>query len=148
MGKKLRTLGLARGNEEQIPNIRVERVHVSTGYNPVEGNRRRKTAACERSPPRNPYRHDSPLFRRCRGRWGSSAMLRVRTCAELHHFELAEFSARGPVGQVQPQVLAERERRLPDDAAAAVVQRGVLRDLHVLARRHLVAHLQCAQCVT
>jgi hypothetical protein len=46
--KKLRivTLGLARGdrkwplNNGQIPNVRVVRVHVSTGYNRVEGIRR------------------------------------------------------------------------------------------------------------
>jgi hypothetical protein len=47
-------------NEGQIPNLRGVRVHVSTGCNLVEGNRRASRTVSD--PPPETYRHDSQLF--------------------------------------------------------------------------------------
>ena len=61
--------GLARGdrswslNDGLIPNCRVVRVHVSTGYHRVEGNRRASRNGLVRYPTPNPY--DSQLSHRC-----------------------------------------------------------------------------------
>jgi hypothetical protein len=64
--RKLRivTLGVARGgrewplNDGQIPNFRGVRVHASSGYNRVEGNRRGLVSAL---PPKS-LRYDSQTF--------------------------------------------------------------------------------------
>jgi hypothetical protein len=51
---------------DKSQTFRGVRVHVSTGYNPVEGNRRAsRNGRVSDLPPETPHRHDSPLYRRC-----------------------------------------------------------------------------------
>jgi hypothetical protein len=63
-------------NDGRIPNVRAVRVHVSTGYNRVEGNRRAsRNGRVSALPTRKPYRYESQLFRRCKP-WHGRAQCR------------------------------------------------------------------------
>jgi serine/threonine protein kinase len=56
-------------NDGQIPHLRVVRVHASTGYSRVEGNRRAaRNRLVSDLPPENPHVTISQLFHRCMDR--------------------------------------------------------------------------------
>jgi hypothetical protein len=99
-------------NDIQIPNFRGVRVHVSTGHNRVEGNRRAsRNGRVSSSSTRNPYRYTIRDF--CIAERGHSLIIRRGRCVRVAGGARAVPRPRGATRGAHPPAAGRRRAALP-----------------------------------